>query len=127
MSELKPEIYDENNGLDYVLIGDYYFPDLRLPEDDRPAGKWGQMHREYLRQNRPLLFSELVLSGRLFTYLADLNKQAAERLEVIISQMQEAEGVTENLKRQNQMEWVRRMNSIRSRAEEIILQELIHV
>ena len=127
MIELKPEIHDENNGLDYVLIGDYYFPVLRLPEDDRPAGKWGRMHGEYLRQNRPLLFSELVLSGKLFNYLADLNEQAAERLEVIISQMQEAEGVNDSLKRQNQMEWVRRMNSIRSRAEEIILHKMICV
>ena len=127
MIELNLEIHDENNGLDYVLIGDYYFPVLRLPEDDRPAGKWGRMHREYLRQNRPLLFSELVLSGKLFNYLADLNEQAAERMDAIISQMQKAEGVTENLKRQNQMEWVHRMHSIRSRAEEIILQELIYV
>lgn len=113
------------NGIDYVLIGDYYIPDLKLPEEERPIGKYGRMHREYLRENNPLLFNDLVLSCQLWTYLADINEQAQERLQVIISQMQKAESVTEEMKENEQWEWIQRMNSIFNRAEEIIIKEII--
>ena len=105
------------NGIDYVLVGDYYIPDLKLPEEERPIGKYGRMHREYLRENHPILFNELALRFQLWTYLADINEQAQERFQVIISQMQKAD---------NQWEWIQRMGSIHNRAEEIVLNELIY-
>ena len=127
MTEMKKHIYDENNGLWYELIGDYYIPVLTLSsEEQRPIGKWGRMHRDYLKEHRPILFNDLILSGQFWTYLADLNEQAQTRLELIIEQMKAAEGVTESMKQHNQMAWVGAMNSIRNRAEEIILRELIY-
>ena len=127
MTEMKKHIYDENNGLWYELIGDYYIPVLTLSsEEQRPIGKWGRMHREYLKEHRPILFNDLILSGKLWTYLADLNEQAQERLSLIVDQMKASEGVTEELKASNQMAWVGAMNSIRNRAEEIILREMIY-
>lgn len=114
------------NGIDYVLVGDYYIPDLKLPEEERPIGKHGRMHREYLRENHPILFNELALRFQLWTYLADINEQAQERFQVIISQMQKAESVTEKMKADNQWEWIQRMGSIHNRAEEIVLNELIY-
>ena len=127
MTEMKKHIYDKNNGLWYELIGDYYIPVLTLSsEEQRPIGKWGRMHRDYLKEHRPILFNDLILSGQLWTYLADLNNQAQERLSLIIEQMKASEGVTEELKAANQMAWVGAMNSIRSRAEEIILREMIY-
>ena len=126
MTEMKKHIYDENNGLWYELIGDYYIPVLTLSsEEQRPIGKWGRMRRDYLKEHRPILFNDLILSGQLWTYLADLNEQAQERLSLIIEQMKASEGVTEDLKAADQMAWVGAMNSIRNRAEEIILRELI--
>ena len=127
MTEMKKHIYDKNNGLWYELIGDYYIPVLTLSsEEQRPISKWGRMHRDYLKEHRPILFNDLILSGQLWTYLADLNNQAQERLSLIIEQMKASEGVTEELKAANQMAWVGAMNSIRSRAEEIILREMIY-
>ena len=127
MTEMKKHIYDENNGLWYELIGDYYIPVLTLSsEEQRPIGKWGRMHREHLKEHRPILFNDLILSGQLWTYLAELNQQAQERLSLIIEQAKASEGVTEDLKAADQMAWVRAMNSIRNRAEEIILRELIY-
>ena len=127
MTEMKKHIYDESNGLWYELIGDYYIPVLTLSSDEqRPIGKWGRMHREYLKEHRSTLFNDLILSGQLWTYLADLNEQAQERLSLIIEQMKAAESVTEELKATNQMAWVGAMNSIRNRAEEIILREMIY-
>ena len=126
MTEMKKHIYDENNGLWYELIGDYYIPVLTLSsEAQRPIGKWGRMHREYLTEHRPILFNDLILSGQLWTYLAALNEQAQERLSLIIEQMKASESVTEELKAADQMAWVGAMNSIRNRAEEIILREMI--
>ena len=126
MTEMKKHIYDENNGLWYELIGDYYIPVLTLSSDEqRPIGKWGRVHRDYLKEHRPILFNDLILSGQLWTYLADLNEQAQERLSLIIEQMKASEGVTEDLKAADQMAWVGAMNSIRNRAEEIILREMI--
>ena len=124
MKELKPRIHE--NGIDYILVGDYYVPDWKLPEEHRPIGRWGNLHRAYLRQFCPALYSTLVLSGELHTYLADLNEQATERCSLIIEQMAEAEGVDEAMKAENQMLWVQSMNSIRSRAEEIIMHELFY-
>ncbi len=124
MKKLKPRIHE--NGMDYVLVGDYYVPDLKLPEERRPIGHWGRLHQSYLKQYRPMLYNELILSGKLHTVLADLNEQAADRLDLIIRQMMKAEGVTEAMKEENQMLWVQSMNSIRSRAEEIIKAELIY-
>ena len=127
MVELKPNIHDEANGLDYVLVGDYYIPAIKLPEDDdRPIGKWGRMHRAYLEETNPHLLNHLILTGRLHTYLADLDEQAQNRCRLIIKQMAAAEGVTEDLKRRSQLEWVKAMNGIVSRAEEIIKRELIY-
>ena len=126
MSELKARIHDEVNGLDYILVGDYYIPTIVLPEDDdRPIGKWGRMHQAYLEETNPLLLNHLILTGRLHTYLADLNEQAQNRCRLIIKQMA-AEGVTEDLKRRSQWEWVKAMNSIVDCAEENIKRELIY-
>ncbi len=125
MEKLKERITE--NGIDYILIGDYYIPDLKLPEENRPIGRYGRLHREYLKQEHPARYSSLILTGKLWTYLADLNEQAEERLDLIMEQMKAAEGVTEELKAQNQLEWVGRMNNIRNRAEEIINSELIYI
>ena len=127
MEELKKRIHDDSNGLDYVLVGDYYIPDLKLPEESRPIGRWGRMHKAFLQEHRPDQYNELLLSGKLWTYLADLNEQADDRLACIISQMQAAEGVSEELKICDQLAWVGAMNSIRIRAEEIIRSEMIYV
>ena len=86
------------NGMDYVLAGDYYIPDLKLPNEERPIGKYGRMHLEYLKEHSPMRFNDLVLEGQLWTYLADLNEQAENRLQFIIKQMQETENVTDELK-----------------------------
>ncbi len=127
MIELKKHIYDESNGLWYELVGDYYIPQLTLPtEMQHPIGKWGRMHRDYLKENYPAQYANLILQYDMATYLADLNDQAQHRLEVIIDQMEAAEGVTETLKASDQIAWVRAMNSIRNRAEEIILHEMIY-
>ena len=117
----------KKSGIDYVLVGDYYIPDLKLPEEKRPIGKYGRMHREYLKENHPVLFNDLVLSCQLWTYLADVNEQAQSRFQLIIKQMQEAESVTEKMKEDNQWEWIQRMNSIFNRAEKIVLSELINL
>ena len=127
MSELKPRIHDEANGLDYILAGDYYIPAIELPVDDeRPIGKWGRMHRAYLEETNPLLLNHLILTGELHSYLAALNEQAQNRCRLIIEQMAVTEGVTEDLKRRSQWEWIKAMNSIVSRAEEIIRSEIIN-
>ena len=116
------------NGIHYTLHGDYYFPDIIGPKDDpRPIGKWGRMHRWYLREHRPVLYNQLALQGKLGTYLADLNEQAQERLEVLIRQMKRTEGVDERMKARDQQEWIGRMNNIRQRAEESVMAELIFI
>ena len=125
--KLEPKVHDNRNGLDYVLTDNYYLPALRLPEDNRPIGRWGRLHRECLKTYRPLLYKELLLSGRLRTILADLDEQADERCRLIVQQMAQAEGITEELKATDPVRWVQAMNSIRSRAEEIIQAEMIYV
>lgn len=115
-----------SNGIEYTLVGDYYIPNIALPEENRPIGRWGRLHRDYLEQHHPILFNDLVLSGQLWTYLADLNEQAQEGLSLIVEQMKAPEGVTEELKAADQIAWIGAMNSIRNRAEEIILREMIY-
>ena len=115
-----------DNGIEYRLVGDCYLPNLMLPEESRSIGFWGRLHRDYLKEHHPIRYDDLTLSGQLWTYLADLNEQAQSRLERIIRQMQEAEDVTEDLKMADQLAWVGAMNSIRNRAEEIVLHELIY-
>ena len=127
MSELRKKIHDDNNGLDYVLVGDCYLPVLSLPEETRPIGCWGMLRKEYLKEHKSGMYSCLLLTARLDSHLADVNEQAQERFELIEAQMRSSEGVTEELKRQNPMEWVRHCNNIRNRAAEIIKQELIYV
>ena len=111
--------------IQYIRVGDYFIPDLELPQESRPIGKWGRMHRDYLREYKPIQYNCLLLSGELWTYLADLNEQAQGRLERMIDQMKMAEGVTEELKAADPMAWVGAMNNIRNRAEEIVLREQI--
>ena len=114
------------NELGYLQTGDYFIPNLKLPQENRSVGKYGRMHRDYLQEHNPIRFDDLVLEGKLWTYLADLNKQAQDRLQLIIMQMQEAECVNDELKENNQMAWVQAMNSIHNRAEEIVLHELVY-
>lgn len=112
--------------VNYIRTGDYLIPDLKLPEENQPIGKWGRMHRDYLKEYHPIQFNNLVLSGNLWTYLADLNKQAEQRMEMLITQMKSAEGITEALKAADPMGWTQRMSNITARAEEIVREELIY-
>lgn len=120
-------IYDDKNGFWYELQGDYYFPCLRLPyEEERSIGIWGQRHLRYIRQHRKALYTELLTSGTLNAYLADLNEQAETMFLELVKQMAAREGAIEQLKVHNQMLWVQRMNNIRDRAMEIVNHELIY-
>ena len=129
MTTLKNTLHDSNNGLDYTLVNDHYLPNLTAtaPAEQHPTGRWGRLHKMYLKEQHPIRYNQLLLSGELSGYLAKLDKQAEEQLALTVQQMQESEGVTEALKAADQLEWVRRMNSIRNRAEEIIKTELIFV
>ena len=119
-------IYDEKTGISYTLQGDYYLPDIALPKvEQQPVGLWGQRHLRYIKQNRKVFYHNLLTSGKLNGYLSDLDKQAEDMFSRLVKQMAEREGVTEKLKAENQMEWVGRMNNIRSRAKEVINNELI--
>ena len=129
MTTLKNPLHDSNNGLDYTMVNGYYLPNLTVaaPTEQHPTGRWGRLHKRYLKEHHPVRYNQLLLSGKLGSYLAKLDKQSEEQLALTVRQMQEAEGVTEALKAADQLEWVRRMNSIRNRAEEIIKTELIFV
>lgn len=116
-----------NQNIQYIRNGDYYIPNLTIQKEERSIGKWGRMHRQFLREHHPIRFSQLVLSDTLFTHLANLNEQAQQRMEVLISQMQAAEGVSEELKSTDPLSWVQHMNNIHARAEEIVREELIFV
>lgn len=121
-------IYDKKNGLWYELQGDYYIPCLKLPEEEpQPVGVWGQRHLRYIKQHRKVLYLNLLTSGKLNRYLADIDKQAEEMFSQLVKQMAEREGVTEQLKADNQMEWVGRMNNIRNRSIEIVNAEIIFI
>ena len=111
--------------ISYIRSGDYFIPELKLTEETRPIGKWGRMHRDYLKEYYPIRFNNLVLSGNLWTYLADLNEQAPQRMEILIVQMQSAENITEALKAADPITWIQRMNNSSARVEEIIREELI--
>ena len=120
-------IYDNSNGLWYELQGDYYIPCLVLPDtEERPIGVWGRKHLDYIKKHRPILYADLVLSCRLHSYLADIDTQAQNKLDLLVTQLAEKEGINECLKAQNQLVWVGAMNNIRNRAEEIVLKELIY-
>lgn len=117
----------EKMGGTYTQVGDYLLPNLELPEEEQqPIGVWGQRHRRYLKEHRRATYATLLTGGKLNDYLADIDRQAEELFSRLVKQMAEAEGVTETLKAANQMEWVGRMNSIRSRAMEIVNSELIY-
>ena len=123
---MEKTIYDESNGLWYELQGDYYIPCLTLPaQEEKPIGIWGQRHLRYIKQERNALYTELLTSGKLNAYLADINEQAEERMLLLTKQMAEREDVTEQLKAQDQMLWVQRMNNIRDRATEVVNNDLI--
>lgn len=125
---MEKRIYNEKNGIHYTLQGDYYLPDLKLPdEENKPIGLWGQRHARHLKQNHKVLYMNLLTSGKLSSYLDDIDKQAEDMFFRLVKQMSEREGVTEQLKADNQMEWVARMNNIRNRATEIVKGELINI
>ena len=127
MSELERIIHDNSNGLDYILVGEIYLPLIAVPEEKREIGFYGSLHRNYLKDYKSGLYSYLTLSGKLWTYLADLNEQCLERRDFLMEQIMEQEGITKELKSRDQMEWVRRANNARSRVDEIILNELVYV
>ena len=124
---MNAQSFFEQNGGTYMQVGDYYIPDLK---DEEPGhysiGKYGRMRRRYLQAHHPILFSELALSGKLYQHLAETDHACKERVELIIWQMKGREGVTEALKAVDQIEWIRRMNSIQNRAEEIVLNGLVY-
>lgn len=120
-------IYNSSNGLWYELHGDYYLPCLVIPEEEiHTIGVWGRKHQQYLKEHHPLIYSDLALSGKLYSYLADIDTQARNKLDLLVTQLAEKEGVDEHLKAQDQLAWVGAMNNIRNRAEEVVLKELIY-
>ena len=124
---MEKHIYNEQTGISYTLCGDYYLPHLALPdEEEQPIGLWGQRHLRYIKQYRKVLYVNLLTSGKLNGYLADLDKQAEDMFSQLVKQMAEREDVTEQLKADNQMEWVARMNNIRNRVTEIVNIDLIY-
>ena len=124
---MEKHIYNEQAGISYTLHGDYYLPDLALPDEEKGVeiGVWGQRHLRYIKQHRKVLYLNLLTSGKMNGHLANIDKQAEDMFSRLVKQMAEHEGVTEKLKAENQMEWVGRMNNIRSRAKEVINNELI--
>ena len=127
MSTMNKQIHDQKNGLTYTLCGDYYLPDINLSDADKtPLGHYGRMRLNYLQEYRPGLYTRLILSGKLYEHLEEIDQTSRQRLEQIIPRLAQAEGVDEKLKVQDQMSWVGRMSNIRRRTEEIILQELIY-
>lgn len=127
MKKLEPIIYDTENGLDYILVGEIYLPLIAVPEETRDIGFYGSLRRNYLRDYKSGLYSYLSLTGKLWTYLADLNEQCMEQRDYLMNRMMKQEGITEKLKNRDQMEWVRRVNNVRSRVDEIILNEMVYV
>ena len=124
MTNLKKEITE--NGIHYTLYGDYYFPDLELPDSPRQTiGRYGRMRKAYLEEHRPGLYTRLILSGKLYEQLAETDQVCRDRMKRMIAQMAEAEGINEKLKASDQLGWISRMNSIRHRVEEIVLDELV--
>ena len=118
---MKKQIYDEKNGLSYTLHGDYYLPDLEINEEEPTYGKYGIMRKQFLKEHRSARYQYLVLTGKLTEHLNQVDKEVREKVEMLVEQMAEQWGVTEELKRQKQMEWVRRMNNIKNIAEESVM------
>ncbi|WP_294908340.1 TnpV protein [uncultured Ruminococcus sp.] len=124
---MKQHFTDEKTGIRYTLQGDYYLPDLALPdEEQQPIGIWGQRHLRHIKQNRRVLYTNLLTSGKLNSYLADIDRQAEEMFSRLVKQIAEREGLTEQLKANSQMEWVQKMNNIRNRATEIVNHDTIY-
>lgn len=126
MNTLPGHVHDEGNGLDYTLHGDYYSPDLELPKEQRPIGRWGKMRLEYLKEHRPGLYTRLILSGMLDSHLADVNEQAEVRFDVVMDGYKCLYGISEQLKAEDQMRWVQMMNLARAEAQHIVLSEIIY-
>ena len=124
MNDLPAKI--TGNGIRYTLNGDYYLPDISIPDGDMPIGKWGRMRLRFLKENKPILYNQMILNGTLQSHLVETNETANRRLEKMIPEMAAAKRIDENLKSSDQMKWVRKMNSIQHRAEETILSELIY-
>ena len=125
---LPPHYTNEQTSISYTLHGDYYLPDLALPEqeDNRPIGKWGSLRKHYLQRHKRAVYNYLICNLTLHTHLADIDEQARDMFDTLVEQMKKSEGITEELKEQDQMEWVGRMNNIRERAIEIVCSELIY-
>ena len=124
---MKKQIYDEKNGMSYTLHGDYYLPDLVLSEAEPTYGKYGMLRKQFLKEYRPIRYQNLLLSGKLTAHLNQIDQEVTEQVEVLMKQMAEKQGVNENLKRQDQMKWVRLMNNIKVSAEEIVLKERVYM
>ena len=122
---MKKQIYDEKNGLSYTLHGDYYLPDLEINEEEPTYGKYGIMRKQFLKEHRSARYQYLVLTGKLTEHLNQVDKEVREKVEMLMEQMVEQWGVTEELKMQDQMEWVRRKNNIQATAEEIAYKNII--
>ena len=125
MNTLPRHVHDERNGLDYTLYGDYYLPDLELPKEQRPIGRWGRMRLAYLKERRPGLHTRLILSGKLGSHLADVDEQAEVRFDVVMDGYKRLYGISEQIKAENQMRWVQMMNLAMAEAEASILDEII--
>ena len=124
---MEKHIYDEKNGLSYTLCGDYYLPDLVLNEEEPTYGKYGMLRKQFLKEDRPIRYQNLLLSGKLTADLNQIDQEATEQVEVLMKQMIEKQGVNENLKRQDQMRWVRVINNVKASAEEIVVREVIYM
>ena len=124
---MKKHIYDESNGLSYTLHGEYYLPDLAVNEEETTYGKYGMLRKQFLKEHRPARYQYLLLTGKLTVHLNRVDQEAREQVQTLVKQMAEKQGVNENLKRQDQMRWVRLMNNIKVSAEEIVLKEIIYV
>ena len=124
---MKKQIYDEKNGMSYTLHGDYYLPDLVLREEEPTYGKYGMLRKQFLKEHRSAGYQYLLLTGKLNKHLNQTDQEAREQVETLMEQMTEKQGVTEELKAQDQMEWVRLMNNIKASAEEMVLREILYI
>ena len=124
---MKKQIYDEKNGMGYTLHGDYYLPDLVLNEEEPTYGKYGMLRKQFLKEHRSARYQYMLLTGKLNEHLNQIDQEAREQVETLMEQMTEKQGVTEELKVQDQMKWVRLMNNIKVSAEEIILKNMVYV
>ena len=124
---MKKQIYEEKNGMSYTLHGDYYLPDLVLREEEPTYGKYGMLRKQFLKEHRSARYQYMLLTGKLNEHLNQIDQEVREQVETLMEQMTEKQGVTEELKAQDQMEWVRLMNNIKASAEEIVLKNMIYV